>query len=538
MLVIGVCAEFEDLGMKSKRTLHVAIAALSLGLVTALAGGADPAYARYGDGYDDEEPVSMSGKTPVLAVVALGEQHISIYDAKGKIMEAPVSSGQTGLETPAGVFSVVQKEVDHHSNLFDDASMPFMERITWTGISLHAGVLPGHPASHGCVRMPHSFAERLYDVTRLGMRVILVPQDIAPADIAQPAMFTPAAAPAGEDVLGQLRTAARTKFADSVAAQRREKELRQAASKKSDEASAAARAQSAAEATLAKAEDALKEAEHAAEAPGSEEKATLAASAKAQALAKVETARAQLQSAKLDAQSKSEAAQRANEEARAASAAAGRAADASEQAQQNLSPVSVFISRKTQRLYIRKNNLPVWEGPVTIQDSGKRIGTFVWTAVDYTGTPGTMRWKVVSMYKNAALAEPAAADIDVKSKTKSRHDGAAPAPADVPGAEAALSRISITPEAQERISAAVLPSSSLIVSDEGPSGETGKDTDFVVIMSGEPQGGLTSRHRPSSHQDFDGFEDFFSFGRSSRSEPSGRSGRSGGGGGFPFFFSD
>ncbi len=517
--------------MKFKRTLHCAIAALSLGLITALAAGVGPANARYGDSYDDDDPIAVTGSTPVLAVVGLSEQRITIYDAKGKIMEAPVSSGQTGLETPAGIFSIVQKEEEHHSNIFEDGSMPFMERITWTGISLHAGVLPGHPASHGCVRMPHRFAERLYDVTKLGMRVIVARENMAPAEIGQPAIFTPAVPPADGDLLGRLRTAARTTFADSAAAQRREKELRQAASKKADEAAAASRTELAAEAALAKAEDALKEAEHAAEKPGPEEKATLAASARAQALAKVEAARAALQSAKLDAQSKSEAAQHVKEEARAAAAAAARAADASEEAQQNLSPVSVFISRKTQRLYIRKNNLPVWEGPVTIKDADKPIGSFVWTAVDYAGTPGTMRWKVVTMYKNAAMAGPAVPDIMVK--TKLRSEGAAPAPSDVSGAEAALGRIAVTQEAQERISAAVLPGSSLIVSDEGPSGETGKDTDFVVIMSGEPQGGLTSRHRPSSHRDFDGFEDFFSFGRSSRSEPRGRSG-----GGFPFFFSD
>ena len=126
-------------------------------------------------------------------------------------MESPVSSGTTGLETPAGIFSVVQKDEDHHSSLFDDASMPFMERITWTGISLHAGVLPGYPASHGCVRMPEQFAEQLYQVSKLGMRVILVRDDIAPAEVAQPAMFTAASQPAG----GTSRAASRTLSARS-----------------------------------------------------------------------------------------------------------------------------------------------------------------------------------------------------------------------------------------------------------------------------------------------------------------------------------
>ena len=117
--------------------------------------------------------------------MGLAEQRISIYDAKGKIMDSPVSSGQTGYETPAGIYSIVQKEEDHHSNLYDDASMPFMERITWTGMALHAGVLPGYAASHGCVRLPEDFAERLYDVTNTGMRVVVVREEITPAEIFQ-----------------------------------------------------------------------------------------------------------------------------------------------------------------------------------------------------------------------------------------------------------------------------------------------------------------------------------------------------------------
>ena len=86
-------------------------------------------------------------------------QRITVYDADGWIVRAPVSSGQKGRETPAGIFSVIQKNAEHYSNLYDDAYMPHMQRITWSGIALHGGVLPGYPASHGCVRMPFDFAE-------------------------------------------------------------------------------------------------------------------------------------------------------------------------------------------------------------------------------------------------------------------------------------------------------------------------------------------------------------------------------------------
>ena len=168
------------------RPLSSCVAVLLIaGLV--LASGAS-ARGRHDDDDDSFVPSRPAG-APLVAVVGLAEQRISIYDAKGKIMESPVSSGQPGYETPAGIYSIVQKEEEHYSNVYDDASMPFMERITWTGMALHSGVLPGYAASHGCVRLPYEFAERLYDVTSLGMRVIVVREEIAPAEIAQPFMF-------------------------------------------------------------------------------------------------------------------------------------------------------------------------------------------------------------------------------------------------------------------------------------------------------------------------------------------------------------
>src|SRR6516225_3354096 len=119
----------------------------------------------------DSRPVGE----PIMAIVSLRDQQITVYDAKGSVMRAPVSSGQKGRETPAGIFTVLQKNKEHYSNMYDDAYMPHMQRLTWTGIALHGGPLPGYPASHGCIRMPYDFAERVFDATRLGMRVIVWP---------------------------------------------------------------------------------------------------------------------------------------------------------------------------------------------------------------------------------------------------------------------------------------------------------------------------------------------------------------------------
>src|SRR5260370_31389016 len=94
--------------------------------------------------------------------------------------------GQKGCETPSGIFSVIEKQAEHYSNLYDDAYMPHMQRIPWSGIALHGGPLPGHPAPHGWVRMPYDFARRLFTITKLGMRVIVLPTAVTPADIAHP----------------------------------------------------------------------------------------------------------------------------------------------------------------------------------------------------------------------------------------------------------------------------------------------------------------------------------------------------------------
>ena len=128
---------------------------------------------------------------PVMAIVSIRSQRVTLYDTEGWILRAPVSTGIGGRETPAGVFAVVEKEKDHHSNMYDDASMPNMQRITWNGIALHGGPLPGYAASHGCVRMPFGFAERLFDKTRIGMRVIISPDDAEPVEFSHPSLLVP-----------------------------------------------------------------------------------------------------------------------------------------------------------------------------------------------------------------------------------------------------------------------------------------------------------------------------------------------------------
>lgn len=110
---------------------------------------------------------------PVIVVVSLAKQRAYVYRNGVLIGISTASTGTAGHETPTGVFTILQKKVDHKSNLYNDAPMPFMQRLTWSGIAMHAGNLPGYPASHGCIRLPLAFAERLYAVTQIGLTVII-----------------------------------------------------------------------------------------------------------------------------------------------------------------------------------------------------------------------------------------------------------------------------------------------------------------------------------------------------------------------------
>ncbi|HWT42977.1 MAG TPA: L,D-transpeptidase family protein [Sphingopyxis sp.] len=123
---------------------------------------------------------------PLLMIVSLATQRGTLYRNGVPIAITTVSTGKAGHETPTGVFTILQRDVDHRSSLYDDAPMPYMQRLTWGGVALHGGTLPGYPASHGCIRLPQAFARLLYGITRLGMTVIVtdaaaVPR-AAPAD--------------------------------------------------------------------------------------------------------------------------------------------------------------------------------------------------------------------------------------------------------------------------------------------------------------------------------------------------------------------
>jgi hypothetical protein len=131
----------------------------------------------------------LSPAGPVVILVSLPDQILYVYRNGIRIAHSTVSSGKPGKTTPTGVFTVLQKKVSHTSSIYKGAQMPHMQRLTWTGIALHAGHLPGYPASAGCVRMPVDFAARLYSVTGIGTTVIIADNKSAPKHTVRPGLL-------------------------------------------------------------------------------------------------------------------------------------------------------------------------------------------------------------------------------------------------------------------------------------------------------------------------------------------------------------
>ncbi len=444
-------------------------AAVTLAAMAALMSLIAGATAREARRAPTEAVAPRDAGEPIMAIVSIKSQQVTFYDADGWILRAPVSTGTTGRETPAGIFAIIEKNRYHHSTMYDDASMPNMQRITWNGIALHGGPLPGYAASHGCVRMPYDFARRLFDKTWIGMRVIISPNDAAPDEFSHPALFVPNA-----EALAAARVRAETLAREAAEAARTADEAKKAAA-------AAARQAASLTATLRKMESlktraaaALAVLDKALSAAKTDEARLRAEDLKQKAAPKAAEAGTQFDAAKAEATSKLAAAAAAQDAAKAAEAKKADAAKAASEAKVALEPVSVYISRATQKLYVRRNTHKPSPGggevfdasievPVTIRNPDEPIGTHVLTAVARDGAG--LRWTAVT--------------ID-----------------DGDNAKDALDRITIPQEVLDRIAPTALPLSSIIVSDEPLSRETNYRTEFVAVLNNQPQGGFVTR-RPS-----------------------------------------
>ena len=137
-----------------------------------------------------EKDTGAKPQGPLIISISIDQQKIRVYDSNGLFAEDKVSTGMKGHPTPMGVFSIIQKHKMHHSNIYSGAPMPYMQRITWSGVAMHQGVLPGYPASHGCIRMPMAFAVKMWNWTKMGARVLVTPGEMTPAKFSHPFLVT------------------------------------------------------------------------------------------------------------------------------------------------------------------------------------------------------------------------------------------------------------------------------------------------------------------------------------------------------------
>jgi lipoprotein-anchoring transpeptidase ErfK/SrfK len=383
----------------------------------------------------ESEDVAAKAKGVLTVVVSISKQQLTLYSDGQPIAHSRVSTGVPGHATPTGVFSVIQKDRWHRSNIYDNAPMFYMQRITWSGVAMHQGVVPNGPASHGCIRLPEAFARQMWGITKLGVRVIVTYGDVTPVAVSNDRLFalkrdTP-------EVKPESTPETEVSSADKIRATYGVLETAQLQSGKGNTT----------------ASDASKSPWDTAK-PGDR-----ALDAMAYAIgAPRESAVTATEPKPLSDAGKS----------RVANTATNTTVD--ELRPLKPGPVSVFISRKEGKLFVRKGFEPVFDVPVTFEQGDQLLGTHVYTALAVTDDNTTFRWNVMSMPGGAA---------PVKKAEKGEKVEVVSGPAST--AVQALDRVNIPAEALERISELMSPGASLIISDKGLGGETGKGTDFIVL---------------------------------------------------------
>ncbi|WP_335622029.1 L,D-transpeptidase family protein [Bradyrhizobium icense] len=453
---------------------------------------------------------------PLIIAVSIEQQKVRVYDANGLFAESPVSTGMKGHSTPMGVFSIIQKHKMHRSNIYSGAPMPYMQRITWSGIALHAGVLPGYPASHGCIRMPTAFAMKMWNWTRMGARVIITPGQITPASFSHPLLVAQKVVPQpliADDPTTDAPAVKGDKGADAGRAEP-SLELRStvghaaplrdhthtadagsalptsAVVTMSDATPPAARVvQPVGDTSSAEAKADASKSEPAISAPGEPTTAAVGnvEPAKVEAPKLEQTKAADGPAEPVKAVADTPVAPAVAPEVKKDTARLP-GADKAARAEPPRRPgqIAVFVSRKDSRLYVRESFKPQFDLPVTIAPSDRPLGTHVFTAkVDKTD-PNLLRWSVVSLPVTARNA--ARIDNTDRAARRGKTAGAAPAEAQLLSAAntpaEALDRITVAPEAIARIAEMLTTGSSIVVSDHGinTGGETGEGTDFIVPL--------------------------------------------------------
>jgi lipoprotein-anchoring transpeptidase ErfK/SrfK len=415
--------------------------------------------------------------------ISIASQRVTLYRDGVRVVQSPVSTGTASHPTPTGVFSVIEKDRYHRSNLYGNAPMFFMQRVTWSGVAMHEGVLPGYAASHGCIRLPREFAARLWPTTKLGVRVIIAHGDVTPVDFRHASLFQP-----------------RPKPTEKVAALE-PVDLKAARLVRMAEATTTATDAGGADVTRSAADAAAAEPGPVGEGAPPAQTAETAADDKATGTVRPAGAEVPAPPSELR---KAVETPRASEPPKAVQAASPQttpdeAAPASsdppkpeldvtdplkptpprykstEQPVKRNGQVAVFVSRKEKKIFVRQGFIPIFEMPITIDHPDQPLGTHVFTAMGFTDG-GDMRWNLISYPHEHGLV--------TEYQPRSRRSKEPPkiVQSKPPSTAAqALERIHMPPEAVERITELLTAGSSLVVSDEGLGRETGRMTEFIVL---------------------------------------------------------
>jgi lipoprotein-anchoring transpeptidase ErfK/SrfK len=391
---------------------------------------------------EGEQDLGSRAKGLLTVIVSIDKQQLTLYSDGHPIAHSRVSTGTPSHPTPTGVFSVIQKDRWHRSNLYDDAPMFYMQRITWSGVAMHQGIVPNHAASHGCIRLPEAFAKQLWGVTRLGVRVIIARGEVTPVPIAHARLFTFKREPLAPTIDNKIDVKLDSKDEPGISSAERVRaaygvlEVAQLAGKKGE---VAARNGMASDASRL-GDPALDAIAYAIKNP----RETPATSSEV-----VRSAYDTFEAPKVR---------------RARSVVTNSVAEIKPL---KPGPISVFISRKEGKLFVRKGFDPVFSTPVTFENPEKPLGTHVYTALAIKDDNTTMRWNVMSMPGGGSA----------KKSEKGVREYVGPAS----NANEALDRVTIPQDALDRISELMSPSASLIISDQGLGPETGTGTDFIVL---------------------------------------------------------
>jgi lipoprotein-anchoring transpeptidase ErfK/SrfK len=488
---------------------------------------------------DIKQAPVVKNNLPLFAVVSVADQHISIYDHNGLVARSMVSTGIADHPTPKGIFTILGRERFHQSNIYSGAPMPFMQRITWSGIAMHTGVVPGHPASHGCIRLPAEFASKLWGMTRVGERVVISPREVTPHEFNEPFIITPkmqtisepmksdASNSVNAEKIPQEKTLNPYQYAEQMKVRAvnevlaANKDLKEAIvqqhlkgndvalltadlkkaqtevaaiqsklsgySKIYDEAVERAKIKSQ-EAEQAKinlkdqlsgalsqkkidlivraSEKAIAFKEAALTDKTKNEEALSAAKMKLDNFTKLISARS------LDL---SEADRRLSELTNITNAAKER----EKLARQRMAPLSVMISRRDQKIYVRQGLVPVFDGPVTIRDMGAPLGEHLYIATAATEDGKSLKWSALSLPPSDKHEVDEVIKVKLDSRSQINHQLFDSNLAS--NASEALGRIEISQDVRDRLGERLWVGGSMIISDQSPSSETGNDgTDLTV----------------------------------------------------------